>query len=145
MHGSHCVRSWSITQAVISLSTGEAEMYGVIRGASMALGFQSLVKDLGSRLPIVIFSDSAAARGMIRRSGLGKVRHLHVSELWIQEALEKERFSLEAIPGKENPADILTKNVEAKLIEKHCSALGLFAKEGRASAAPMIIQDQNQM
>eukprot|EP00972_Heterocapsa_arctica_P103210 15210078-Heterocapsa_arctica.AAC.1 len=34
MHGSHCIRSWSTTQSVIALSSGEAELYGIVKGAS---------------------------------------------------------------------------------------------------------------
>eukprot|EP00972_Heterocapsa_arctica_P056547 8346871-Heterocapsa_arctica.AAC.1 len=29
MHGCHCIRSWSTTQSVIALSSGEAELYGI--------------------------------------------------------------------------------------------------------------------
>eukprot|EP00972_Heterocapsa_arctica_P022987 3381419-Heterocapsa_arctica.AAC.1 len=46
MHGSHCVRTWSTTQSVITLSSGEAELYGIVKGASAALGFQSIANDL---------------------------------------------------------------------------------------------------
>ena len=31
MHGSHLVKSWSITQAVIALSSGEAEYYAMVK------------------------------------------------------------------------------------------------------------------
>ena len=34
MHGLHCVKTWSSTQAIISLSSGEAEYYGLVKGAS---------------------------------------------------------------------------------------------------------------
>ena len=38
MIGKHCIRSWSTTQSVIALSSGEAEYYGVVKGASVLLG-----------------------------------------------------------------------------------------------------------
>ena len=31
--GNHAVKSWSSTQAVIALSSGEAEYYGLVKGA----------------------------------------------------------------------------------------------------------------
>eukprot|EP00972_Heterocapsa_arctica_P032920 4843584-Heterocapsa_arctica.AAC.1 len=62
MHGGHCTRSWSTTQSVIALSSGEAELYGIVKEASAGLGFQSIANALGSSLYVDIFSDSAAAK-----------------------------------------------------------------------------------
>ena len=138
MHGSHCIRSWSTTQSVIAFSSGEAELYGIVKGASAGLGFQSIARDLGSSLCVDIFSDSAAAKGMVRRTGLGKVRHIHVQELWVQQALREGRFGLFHIPGVDNSADILTKYVEKSGLDKHCHALGLVPCQGRPNIAPLI-------
>ena len=139
MHGSHCIRSWSTTQSVIALSSGEAELYGIVKGASAGLGFQSIAKDLGSSLYVDVYSDSAAAKGMVRRTGLGKVRHIHVQELWVQQALRENRFGLYHIPGVDNPADILTKYVEKAGLDKHCNFLGIRSAQGRPKIAPLIV------
>ena len=47
MLGAHAIKTWSSTQAGVSLSSGEAEFNGVIEGAGMGLGFQALLSDLG--------------------------------------------------------------------------------------------------
>eukprot|EP00972_Heterocapsa_arctica_P113919 16439771-Heterocapsa_arctica.AAC.1 len=70
MHGGHCIRYWSTTQSVIALSSGEAELYAIVKGASAGLGCQSIANDLGTSLYVDIFSDSATAKGMVRRTGL---------------------------------------------------------------------------
>jgi hypothetical protein len=49
MHGRHCLKTWSTTQSVIALSSGEAELYGIVKGTAMALGFQSVASDMGFR------------------------------------------------------------------------------------------------
>eukprot|EP00972_Heterocapsa_arctica_P110419 16256349-Heterocapsa_arctica.AAC.1 len=72
LHGSRCIQTRSTTQSVIALFSGEAELYGIVKGASAALGFQSIANDLGTKLEVDNFSDSAAAKGMVRRTGLGK-------------------------------------------------------------------------
>ena len=41
-----CLRLWSSTQAVLALSSGEAEYYAALKGACIALGFQSMARDL---------------------------------------------------------------------------------------------------
>ena len=47
MLGGHAIKHWSSTQTSISLSSGEAEFAGVIRGAGQGLGFQALLRDVG--------------------------------------------------------------------------------------------------
>ena len=50
--GKHTIKSWSPTQASIALSSGEAEFNGVVRGSGVGLGYQSLLSDLGLRVPL---------------------------------------------------------------------------------------------
>ncbi len=70
--GKHCLKTWSTTQAVIVLSSGEAEYYGVVKGGSVLLGALSMAKDLGIDLKNRIYTDSSAAKGIASRRGLGK-------------------------------------------------------------------------
>ena len=52
MLGKHLIKSWSSTQAAISLSSGEAEFYGVVKAAGVGLGYGSLLSDVGVVLPL---------------------------------------------------------------------------------------------
>ena len=45
------------------------------------------------------------------REGVGRVRHVEVGELWIQDAVKQKRLTVQKVLGEENPADILTKYV----------------------------------
>ena len=47
MVGRHIIKTWAATQACVALSSGEAEFYGVVRAAGVALGHKSLLSDLG--------------------------------------------------------------------------------------------------
>ena len=40
MLGQHMIKSWSSTQSVIALSSGEAEYYSMVKGGSIGLGVQ---------------------------------------------------------------------------------------------------------
>merc|ERR1711873_342837 len=66
MLGEHAIKTWSVTQAVIALSSGEAEYYGIVKGASAGLGVCSVLADLGvvPKTPtrLVIHTDSSARR-----------------------------------------------------------------------------------
>ena len=138
MLGGHAIKHWSLTQTTIALSSGEAELGGICRGASIALGLQSLASDLGIQLKLEVLTDATAAIGICRRRGLGKIRHLAVSDLWVQDRVRKGDFLLTKIPGSENPADLLTKHVPREIMIKHMDFIGLRAEEGRAASAPTL-------
>ena len=78
MMGNHLIKSWSTTQALVSLSSGEAEFYGVVRAAGVGLGYQAMAADLGLELPLRVWTDSAAALGICNRQGLAKLRHIDI-------------------------------------------------------------------
>ena len=79
--GEHILKTYSSTQPTVSLSSGEAEFYGVVRASGAALGQQSLFADLGVPLSVRVWTDSSAAIGICSRQGLGKLRHIHTQAL----------------------------------------------------------------
>ena len=136
--GNHLVKHWSTTQTTVALSSAEAELTGICKGAAQSLGLQSLAADLGIKLQLTIMTDATAAIGIARRRGLGKVRHLATADLWIQDRLRKKDFKLTKIPGADNPSDMLTKHVDKVSMNKHMKTLGLRYEGGRAMSAPSI-------
>ena len=138
MMGKHPVKHWSSTQPTVALSSGEAELTGILKGASMGLGFRSLAADLGLTLNLKVHSDSAAAIGISQRRGLGRVRHIAVGDLWIQEKLREGELELVKVLGSENPADIFTKPVERATLIKMMDIMALEQEGGRASSAPQV-------
>ena len=138
MRGCHPIKHWSLTQTTIALSSGEAELGGICRGASLALGLQSLAKDIGIDLHVEVLTDATAAIGICRRRGLGKIRHLNVADLWVQDRLRRGDFSLNKILGINNPADILTKHVPRDVMMRHMKSMGIKAETGRAKSAPSL-------
>ena len=138
MHGAHLLKHWSTTQTTIALSSAEAELGGICKGASQGLGMRSLLQDLGLKWKLRIHSDAAAAIGICRRRGLGKVRHLAVADLWVQDHLRTKDFELLKVLGADNPADALTKPVEHPCLSKHVKKMSLRCEEGRAASAPKL-------
>ena len=45
--GKHLIKSWSSAQQVMALSSGEAELHGMIKGATQTQGLISMMADLG--------------------------------------------------------------------------------------------------
>ena len=84
-------------------------MVGVTKGAAAALGFRSLLADLGVQWPMRVHTDSSASIGMCTRQGIGKVRHMDTQIMWIQQRIRNNDLDLYKVDGEENPADILAK------------------------------------
>ena len=124
MLGEHCIKMWSVNQAVIALSSGEAELYGIVKGSTNALGVCGVMKDLGVELAIIVSTDSSAAKAIANRRGLGKLRHIELSELWIQDQTAKGKITIYKIKGEDNASDSLTKHSCRERIEqtlRHCN------------------------
>ena len=60
-----------------------------------------------------------ATIGMLHRQGLGKMRHVEVGHLWIQQAVRTGRIILKKVFGTENIADLMTKYLDFGRIAKH--------------------------
>ena len=143
MMGGHLVKHWSSTQKVVTLSSGEAELAGIVKGTAEALGLRSLAADLGIESKVRVHADSAAAIGICRRSGIGKVRHLAVGQLWVQERVRSGDIELYKIPGEAKPADLMTKHVPRELADRHLKTMNIWRVDGRASTAPNIIGEHS--
>ena len=137
--GWHAIKHWSSTQTSITLSSGEAEFAGVIRGAGQGLGYQALLADLGVQLPLRVWADSSAAIGTCSRQGLGKLRHLDTRTLWIQQAVRTGRLDLRKVPGEKDPADLLTENLGLpEKLQQLVQLYGCHFLPGRAVSAPTL-------
>ena len=139
MLGTHLLKSWSSTQTSISLSSGEAEFYGVVKASGVSLGYQALLRGVGLNLPIRVWTDSSATIGICGRQGLGKLRHVDTQCLWIQQRVRDGSVELCKVKGEENPADLFTKHLTSRdRIHSLLDLLGCRYRDGRASAAPVL-------
>lgn len=139
MVGTHLVKSWSSTQNLVSLSSGEAEYYGVVKAAGVGLGYRALLHDIGIDLPVRVWTDSTASIGICGRQGLGKLRHLDTNCLWVQQRVRDKSFELRKVKGTENPADLFTKYLpSANVVEHLLKLFGCEFRDGRAESAPQL-------
>ena len=136
MVGGCLLKHWRKAQTTISLSSGEAELHGIAYGAAQAIGLPSLLKDLGWKIRIRIHSDATAAIGICRRKGIGNIRHLATTDLWIQDKVRSKQLELCKILGTDNPADVLTKYVNRQIMTAALAKLGLVPTSGRPASAP---------
>ena len=133
--GEHFIKGWSTTQASITLSSAEAELVAMTKATAETMGIISMIKDLGHDMKGVVYADSSAALAIADRKGSGKLRHINIRVLWIQEKERREEVQLRKVRGTVNPADLMTKYLAASRINDLTRRLGQFTLEGRAEAA----------
>ncbi|CAE7261574.1 unnamed protein product [Symbiodinium sp. CCMP2592] len=106
----------------LTLSSGEAELVELTQTTSECI----LVKKVWEFL----VSDSSVARAIASRLGVGRVRHLQTSCLWIQQWVAQHLLKVLAVPTEFNPADLGTKCFTAKRLRLLCYLVGLVHDNG---------------
>ena len=61
----------------------------MVKGSAELLGLRSMMLDLGRDSSGVVYAESSAALAIAKRKGAGKLRHINVSSLWVQERQDK--------------------------------------------------------
>ena len=96
-------------QSLVALSYREAGFYGIVRAVATSKQTPQILEQIVMQSEVTTASDSSAARGICTRTGSGKVRHLSIKELWIQESYRKKEFQWVSVDTLLNWADIGTK------------------------------------
>ena len=74
----------------------------VVRTCSECIGVVQLASDWSINVSANIFVDSSAAVGVVHFRGNGKLRHVRVESLWIQEMVEGGEVSVKNVRGSDN-------------------------------------------
>ena len=116
-------------------SSSDAELRGMARGTREVLFVKQLAEQdfhLKCGLPR-LHADSAVALQTARKIGPGnKLRHLEVCHFYTQGAYEAKLIALAKVPGKMNPANVLTKHPSSGIaVQQSLASLGMVnAAEG---------------
>lgn len=81
-------------------------------GVAGGLETKPILNEVGIPKKLKTRSDSAAARGISHRRGVGRVRHLNIEDLWVQEKVEGGSLTIEKVDTRENKGDIGTKPLD---------------------------------
>ena len=130
--GEHFIKAWSKTQASVTLSSAEAELVAMCKLAAEMIGMGSVAADLGRDVKIVLYADSSAAIAIAKRRGAGKLRHINIGLLWIQEKTEGEEVIIKKVKGVSNPADMMTKTINREKLDKYMVMTKQKKVDGRA-------------
>lgn len=127
------IKSRSSTQHIIISSSAEVGLYALLKCVCQTFGITNLGNGFGLDLPAATHIDTSAALAIIRRQGLGKLRHIDARWLWIQDKAEVGDIHTKKVDGKQNPADLPTEHLAADDVNRHMNSFDFEMVTGRAS------------
>ena len=80
--------------------------------------------ELGAEVKPVLAIDAKATEHILHRQGIGKLQHIDVAYLWVQDEIRSQRLQVRRIRSEENVADLGRKPRSRAVIAKHCLTLG---------------------
>ena len=95
---------------------------------------------MGIRLdePTGLNSDASAAIDVGNRISSGQVRHIEVTQLWLQDKVSQKVFVLNKVGTDDNLADALIKGVDAAAIQRHLEGVRVELRCDRHQLAPAL-------
>ena len=85
-----------------------------------------MLKDLGVTVEPEVAVDAKATMHVMHRHGIGKMKHLDVQYLWIQDEIRSGRLKVTKVHTSANPADLGAKLLSREAVQRHAAALGFF-------------------
>lgn len=131
MAGQHLLLTKSNLQSVVSLSSAEAEYYGICKGAISCLFLKHLLEEWSIPCGLTMKCDSTAARAIACRVGVGKTKHVQARFLWLQQHTRDGVLTIEKVDGTKNNADLMTKILSRQMIDKHLKRMNFVRFECR--------------
>ena len=139
MLGQHTLKTWASIQKNITLSSGEAELVALVKASAEWIGIQQLASEWEVKYEVAVFGDSSVALSVTKRKGPGKMRHIKIGMLWVQEKTGNELFQYRKVRGGGNPADLMTKHLSAKKINSSAAMMNLGWLEGRSNSSLKVV------
>jgi hypothetical protein len=138
--GGSPVHFHSRTQSVTALSSCEAELYGLCSGSAEGLWIQALLSELSVPTSLVVYTDSGSALALLQKNGPGRLKHIEMRSLWVQESTKEGRFVVKKVLGTNNVSDIMTKALAPAEHLSQTARVGLVDCEVAESLCTLTFQ-----
>ena len=98
------------------------------------IGLRQLSFEWGRPVRGRVYADSTAALAIAKRKGCGKMRHINVGLLWVQEKKAQGVIDFTEVEGNINQADVMSKYFGPATLADLCGLIGTSWIEGPAKA-----------
>ena len=120
----------SRTQATPALSSCEAEIIAANEASKEGVCLKNLLNQIGGKVEMIeLKCDASAAVAFGNRTGLGRVKHLELRHLWVQEQIQDKQLKMTKVSSEENLADIFTKALPEQRFQTLAQQIGMRAEE----------------
>ncbi|MCO5578197.1 hypothetical protein L7F22_032035 [Adiantum nelumboides] len=127
------VISWiSKKQPTVALSSTEAEYKAACFASCEALWLSRLLGDMGAiqEQPTMLLCDNQSCMAIARNPVFhARTKHIEVQYHFVRELILDGKVEMEYCPTMDNCADIFTKALESKTLERHLHQIGVGPKQ----------------
>jgi hypothetical protein len=99
---------------------------------------QHILRELGMETTIRLLVDNSAVVSITGRVGPGRMKHLDVRYLYLQQERRDRQLEVVRIAGSLNPADLLTKMVPRPRLVELCRLIGLQLNDEQEGELALI-------
>jgi hypothetical protein len=125
-----------LSQSLVATSSGEAEYYGGCAVVAEGIHLQNVLEFFDHWFAILWQTDSKVAMAVSERMGVGRIKHLEVKSLWLQEKVKMNAVLPEKVDTLVNMSDLNTKVHPKPRFEFLVSLMGIadYIKETATQA-----------
>ncbi|KAF0703123.1 hypothetical protein AaE_015536 [Aphanomyces astaci] len=121
--------SWrSKLQAIVTLSTAEAEYVGACLGAQHGMHLRNLLGEFGQKedKPVVLYLDNQSAIAIgSNQASIQRTKHLALRFYFLRDLVKSGKFTLAHLPTNVMPADVFTKHVSKDKLKTAMAFMGM--------------------
>ena len=117
------IATMSRTQESVSLSSAEAEYYGMVSALAEAKRVQGILGEYHEDTHISLETDPSTAKANAERPGCGRMKHISANNRYLQDAITNQEVWLRKVGTTHNVADGLTKAVKQQVLKSMLTAL----------------------
>ncbi|CAE7566837.1 RE1 [Symbiodinium sp. CCMP2592] len=142
------IHAASKTQKSIALSSAESEFGAAVSAAIDGTLVSSMMRFVSPEptTPPLLMIDNSAARAILQRAGVGRVRHLDVKLLWTQQRVAEGLLEVLPAPTRTNVADIGTKLLGVQRTEFLLGLIGFRdSRNGYARVGDAILSTEHNV
>ena len=81
---------------------------------------------LGFAVKPALIIDSRTTEHILHRHGIGKMKHIDVAHLWLQDDVKSNRLRVRRVKSEDNLADIGTEAIRNRIIRKHAISMDML-------------------
>lgn len=116
----------STGQSMVTLSSCESELVGIIEAAKEGIYQKRVLIDMGAirEEPVEIYTDSQSVMQLMKKTHLhGRTKHVDIRFYWLKQKLEEDEFILKYEPSETHISDALTKPLGRPILDRHINRM----------------------